>query len=246
MGLLETMDSGRWLARLSFPLMIAASLLVGWFVPAFYDWTGADQSRPSPLVGRTALALTVGAVLLCVALPWLPLADESGRRRFDRAARIRFKLRSMLAATAVVAVLIAALIKSPVVVSGILCAIAFGLVIRFWILHRHYRWQSGALVACMCLPFTWLLADSELDDLLPTILWMAAGLPAFFPACFIGYLVGQNSHDVMWLSILLTGAEAVIGIWVIRLGPRRTIAYLTFVLLMSTFGSFGLNALVRI
>ena len=49
----------------------------------------------------------------------------------------------MLVATAVVAVLIAALMKFPLVVSGILCAIAFCLVIRFWILNRHYRWCLG-------------------------------------------------------------------------------------------------------
>jgi hypothetical protein len=151
----------------------------------------------------------------------------------------------MLAITAAFAMAIAALIRFPMVVSGSLCAIAFCYVVRFWILYRHYRWQTAALLACMCLPFVWIIAYDELDNLLPAILWMASGLPAFFPACLIGSLIGQNSHDVMWLSVLLTGAEIVIGIWIIRLGPRRTIAYLVFVLLMSTFGSIGLNALVR-
>lgn len=97
----------------------------------------------------------------------------------------------------------------------------------------------------MCLPFVWLIAHNELDSFLKAILWVASTLPAFFPACLIGYLVGQNSHDVMWLSVLLTGVQIVIGTWIIRLGPKRTIAYLVLVLLMSTFGSFGLNALVR-
>jgi hypothetical protein len=49
----------------------------------------------------------------------------------------------------------------------------------------------------------------------------------------------------MWLAVLLTGAEMTIGAWIIRLGPRRTIAYIVFVLLMSTFGSFVLHALMR-
>ena len=61
----------------------------------------------------------------------------------------------------------------------------------------------------------------------------------------IGRWVGQHGEELFWLSTLLTSAEIVIGVWMIRLGPRRTIAYLVLVLLISTFGSFVLNALLR-
>ena len=143
------------------------------------------------------------------------------------------------------AAIIAALMKFPMAVSGVLCAIAFCHVVRFWILYQHYRWQTAALLACMCLPYFWIIAFEELDEVFPAILWIVSGMPAFFPTCLIGYLVGQNSHDVMWLAVLLTGVEMVVGTWIIPLGPRRTIAYLVLVLLMSMFGSFALNALVR-
>lgn len=243
-GLLGIMDITKWLRRLPiFPLLIAVSFSVGWYIPAYYDWTGSDQSRPSPLIGQTALGLIVGGIIVCASLPWLPLSTALPDA--DPAIRIRFKLRTLLLMTAAAAVVIAALMKFPMVVSGGLCAIAFCHVVRFWILHRHYRRQTTALAACMCLPYVWIFSYDEIDNILPAILWIASGLPAFFPACLIGVLIGQNPNDVMWLSVLLTGAEIVIGVWLIRLGPRRTIAYLLFVMLMSTFGSFGLNALVR-
>jgi hypothetical protein len=226
-----------------FPLLIAASFLVGWFIPAFYDWTGSDQSRPSPLIGKTALGLIVGVIVVSAVLPWLPITNAA--KGTDQAVRVRFKIRTMLVTTAAVAVVIAALIKLPMVVSGILCGSAFCYVVRFWILYRHYRLPTAALLACMCLPFVWIIAYDEFDNIFPAILSIVSGLPAFFPAGLIGYLAGQNSRDVMWLAVLLTGTEMVVGTWIIRLGPRRTIAYLMFVLLMSTFGSFGLNALVR-
>ncbi len=53
--------------------LILISATCGWFVPAFYDWTGADQSRPSPLMWQVPLAVAIGAFLFSVALPWIPI-----------------------------------------------------------------------------------------------------------------------------------------------------------------------------
>lgn len=240
----RSMGSRKYFARFPiFPLLIAVSFLVGWFVPGYYDWTGSDQSRPSPLVGQTALGLIVGGIIIWAVLPWVPVTDEA--RGTDQSVRVRFTSRTMFLMTAAVAFVIAAVTKFPMVVSGGLCAFAFCHVVWFWSRFRQNRWQTTALLACMCLPFVWIIAYDEFENIFPAILWIAAGMPAFFPAVLIGSLFGQNSHDVMWLAVLLTGAEMTVGIWIIRLGPRHTIAYLVFVLLMSTFGSFGLNALMR-
>ncbi len=97
----------------------------------------------------------------------------------------------------------------------------------------------------MYFPFAWLVSYDELGSFSPAMIWMAAGLSAFFPTVLISSLVRQHFENLVWLSMLLSGAELGLGLWIIRLGPRRTIAYLLFVLLVSTFGSFVLNALVR-
>ena len=227
---------------LIFPLLIAVSFLVGWFIPRYYDWTDSDQSRSSPLVGQTALGLIVGSIVIWAVLPWVPVAEAvSGAAQ---SARVRFTTRAMFLMTAVVAVVIVTFTKFPLVASGGLCAFAFCYVVWFWSRFRQNRFQTTALLACMWLPFVWIIAWDELDNL-SEILWIAAGIPALFPALFIGSLFGQNPHEAMWLAVLLTGAEMAVGTWIIRLGLRRTIAYVVFVFLMSTFGSFVLHALMR-
>jgi hypothetical protein len=77
------------------------------------------------------------------------------------------------------------------------------------------------------------------------MLGMVSGLPAFFFAMLFGSLTRQHSQELGWLAMLLTSAELVIGVWIIRLGTKRFIAYLVFVLIAAIFGSFMLNALVR-
>ena len=59
------MEVRKWLTRIPIlPLLITVSFFVGWFVPDYYEWTGSDQSRPSPLVGQTALGMIAGAVFV--------------------------------------------------------------------------------------------------------------------------------------------------------------------------------------
>jgi hypothetical protein len=189
------------------------------------------------------LGLIVGAIIIWAVLPWLPVADEvSGK---GQTLRVQFTIRKMLLITAVIAFVVVAGTKFPIVVSGGLGLLAVCEVVWFWSRFRQHRWQTTALLACMWLPFVWILADDQLKNISLELLAMAAGMPAFLPAVFIGGLFKQGSHDVLWLTILLTAAEMAVGTGIIRLGPRRTVAYLVFVLLMSTFGSFGLNALMR-
>ena len=130
-------------------------------------------------------------------------------------------------------------------VCGGLCAAAFCYVVWFWSRFRQYRWQTTTLLACMWLPFVWIISYGELENIIPAIVMIAGGLPAFAPAALLCKLFGQNLQEMMWLSTLLTGTEMTVGTWTIRLGPRCTIAYLVLVVIMSTIGSFGLNALMR-
>lgn len=223
--------------------LIVVSFLIGWFIPGFYDWTGSDQSRPSPLIVPTAVGLVVGAIVVWAILPWLPIAEDAPDA--DKLPRVRFTSRTLLLITTAMAIVLAVATKFPMVVSSVLCTLVFCYAIWSCIRSRQHRWPTMALLACMVLPYVWLPFYDEIDNMLPAILWLAAGLPAFLPAALIASLFGPITNDVNCLAILLTAAEMAIGLWLIRLGPRRTIAYLVLVLLMSTIGSFGLNALVR-
>ncbi|QDV44701.1 hypothetical protein Enr13x_45690 [Stieleria neptunia] len=226
-----------------FPLLIAASLIVGWFIPAFYDWTGSDQSRPSPLIGPFAIGMLVSVTLFCLALPWLPAPPPAHPN--GGTVRTRFTIRTALIVTAIVAALIATAMKFPLVTSGGVYAIVWCWVVWTLLRFRHYRLPTAALLACLYCPFAWIASWNGLSGILEALFGMAVGLPAFFITLFAGRWMGQHFDALTWLSMLLTALELAAGLWVIRQGPKLTIAYCLWVLLISVAGSFVLNALVR-
>ena len=237
------MEIARLASRIStFSLFIAASLLVGWFIPRFYIWTDSDQSRPSPLLWQVPLGSIVVSMAFCVVLPWLPIANQKSNKTSQQ--RLLFSIRTLLLITAMVAVAIVLLAKFPLLVSGIVTAGAFVYLIAFCVSNPQHRLEASALVASMSLPYVWIVGYDELGRILPDLLVMFAGLPAFLPAALLERLFNQNMHDAFWLALLLTALEMVIGIWMIRLGPKRTIAYLLLVLHVSALGSLGFHALV--
>lgn len=235
------MEIAKLASRIStFALFIAASLLVGWFIPSFYIWTDSDQSRPSPLLWQVPLGSFVVSMAFCVVLPWLPIGNQTSNKTSQQ--RLLFSIRTLLLITAMVAVAIVLLAKFPLLVSGIVIAGAFMYLIAFCVSNPQHRLEASALVASMSLPYVWIVDDP--GRILPNLLMMFAGLPAFLPAALLGRLFNQNMHDAFWLAILLTALEMVIGIWMIRLGPKRTIAYLLLVLHVSALGSLGFHTLV--
>ncbi|PAY21447.1 hypothetical protein CKO51_01045 [Rhodopirellula sp. SM50] len=227
-----------------FPLLIAASLAVGWFIPSFYDWTGSDQSRPSPLIRPFAIGMLVSVSIFSLALPWMP--SPSPRHANGPAAPPRFTIRTVLIATAVVAVLLAAVAKFPLVTSGGVYAIVWCWVVWSLMKCRQSRVPTAAVLACMYFPFVWIASRNGPSGILEALVGMALGLPAFFITLIAGRLSGQHIQELTWLSMLFTAIELAIGLWVVRLGPKVTIAYCLWVLVISIFGSFVLNALVRI
>ena len=237
------MEIAKLASRIStFSLFIVASLLVGWFIPRFYIWTDSDQSRPSPLLWQVPLGSFVVSMAFCVVLPWLPIANQTSNKTSQQ--RLLFSIRTLLLITAMVAVAIVLLAKFPLLVSGIVTAGAFMYLIAFCLSNPQHRLEASALVASMNFPYVWIVGYDDPGRILPNLLVMFAGLPAFLPAALLGRLFNQNMHNAFWLALLLTALEMVIGIWMIRLGPKRTIAYLLLVLHVSALGSLGFHALV--
>ena len=74
---------------------------------------------------------------------------------------------------------------------------------------------------------------------------MISGLPAMIPTALVGSFIHQNLTELTGLTFLLTGIELIIGLWLIRWGPRWAIAFNLVAIIMSIYGSFGLNALLR-
>jgi hypothetical protein len=226
-----------------FLLLIAASLLVGWFIPSFYIWTDSDQSRPSPLLWQVPLTLAIGSAAFCLALPWLPITNQ-GPSNTQPAPPPRFSLRSLLLVTAVVAIAIPLLAKIPAVVTGIVSVGTVGCLIAFGRRNPQHRKALLTLAACMYFPYAWVIDYYGLSHMIPSLV-MISGMPALVPAALVVQLLNQNIHEARWLTFLVTALEAGLGIWVMRLGPKRTIAYLLAVMQISILGSLALYMMVR-
>ena len=94
----------------------------------------------------------------------------------------------------------------------------------------------------MLFPYVWIIAYDEVDRLLPEIYQWVPGMPAFFPGMFMNSLLDLGFQSA-WPAVLLTAMELGIGIWLIQLGPKRTLAYLLFVALTASMGSLVFHAL---
>ncbi|WP_147868628.1 hypothetical protein [Stieleria maiorica] len=226
------------------PLLMATSLLVGWFIPDFYDWSGADQSRPAPVIGWTALGMLVTSIGVWIALPWIPFRPHP--RQDDQIALTRFTLRTLAGITAVAAVVSAGIMTFPLLTGYTVWGLVWVFAVWGWTRDRLPRLPAVALLACMHFPFAWVIRGGlpGIGDGLATLV---AGLPGFFVTLFAGrFLIGQHIQELAWLSILISASELAVGLWIIRLGPKRGIAYCVLVLLISVYGSFTLNMLVRI
>ncbi len=226
-------------ARTILVIFVLVSGACGWFVPAFYDWTEADQSRPSPLMWQVPSVLAVGALVLAGGLPWIPISGWDVPETTEVA---QFNLRSVLILMSGVAIAIAVGKWAPLVVAFLGLTLALAAAARCVYCYPAFALPVVALCMCMFLPFVWILGSSEF---LRSALWMFPSLPGFFLAALIASLVGASQHNLGWLAILITATQVAIGLWSIRVGPKPAIATIVFVMLASLTGSLLLHALVR-
>jgi len=225
-------------ATVIFGTLIVVSSLVGWSIPGFYEWTDSDQSRPSPLLWKVPLGTAISFFAFCIALCWLPIAVEHS----DDSPRtwMGFSKRTLLLLGTFVALATVFFAWFPVVVSGCVLAAMLVCFVAFFVRHPMHRLELGTFIACMYLPYAWLLGYSELDRILPMIAVMFTAMPAFVPSLVVSRGLGLHFQELHWLAFLFAALEIAWGMWMIWLGPKRTIAYLLLVLLLSALGSLVL------
>ena len=110
--------------------LIAMSLVVGWLIPAFYEWTDSDQSRPSPLLWQVPLIAPIAAVMFVATLPWLTVL--SVEKTSQAGMPLQFRMRTLLGATIVVAVCLAGMMTFPLGVSYLVSAVTLVCFVAFF------------------------------------------------------------------------------------------------------------------
>lgn len=239
---------------LAWSIFVAASIFVGFFIPGFYEWTDSNQSRPSPLLWKVPLGSAVAAFAFTLLLPWLPIrrsqepkpeepgpeasrSQDPGSNSGAERRPLRYGVKTLMLITAGVALTAALLINAPWVAGSIALGGSVIQTIRCAVKRPIHRPALVGLVGCMILPYAWLVEYDELDRMLPELLIMLPAMPTFLPAAILGGFLGQHAQESVWIALLLTALELAVGLWVIRLGPKRTIAYLLGVIHLSAFGS---------
>jgi hypothetical protein len=246
-----------WVGRGFFALLFIGTLVIGLMVPTFYDWSGADQSRSSPAAER-GFYIGIGfALITLLALPWLPIKlwpaelsnrqEESDSGVEQNPGRFQFNVRTLLLAMSAVAFTIVGLGNYRL--ESIMLLVCTSLVLSMWVVtHRlSWKWQGASLFACMYFPWAWTLVHrSFLKDGDASTLYLAVGFPGFLPVLFAGGYFGHRVDESPWILVALTVILFAIGFWMIRLGPKRTIAWMILVFCSSFLGSCFLNVAIRI
>jgi hypothetical protein len=220
-------------------------LVAGWLVPEFYDWTGADQSRPAPVVPWIAAAIVATDLLVILALLGLHWADQGEEATASRRPW-QFSFRELLVLTTLAAVLLG-------VGSGVSPYLAVMLVFgctavwAVWVAIRGpaARWWIALTAWSQFAPYVWVVRKLDSSGDVSTFVQMFPGLPSLVPWGFLGALFGGHPQDGWWFLILFTAATLSAGVWVSGLGPKRALAFGLVTATCSIFGSFILNALMR-
>lgn len=237
-------------AALAVSLVVCLSAsVIGIFLPAYYDWSGADQSRPSPWIPFAFAVLGVVVALSCLVL---------GLRHFywriPSAAAIKNGWYPLVFAVGVVGVL-SALQANAIQSSGlrtlvlILSFIAWGVVV-IWGCYQAYqharlRWALAALLVSCYGPLLWIVVGkySQYTSLLA--IPFLVGAPLLVPTGFLGMVLGVNLQELMWLANGLTTIAIAVGLAFMHLGEKRALGYTLLLLVISAAGSMAFHSLIR-
>lgn len=231
----------RWLLaeRTWLIALTGVSGLIGVSVPGFYDWTGADQSRPVALMWQVPLGVALVSCAVGIALFWIPIEASHADT-----GKLRFGVRSLLAMAIAIAIGVAVWLRYPNLVGGVCLAVAClaggGLFLR----HRDRRLAITTLLACNYLPLLWMAGD--LPPVKSWELLALSGFPALLPAMMINeWLIGGSPDGGLSIALICTAVLLIVGWALIRCCVKASIAYMLFVLVVSGTGSLMANALMR-
>lgn len=248
-------DQQAWLRGLGIALAIG-SVLAGWLMSEFYDWTGADQSRPAPVVGWIALGIAVADVVLILGLYILHLysrqkpGDPSKKNALQYVPRRggipQFSLSQLLGAVTVIALLLViGRLGSTLVVAWVAFASALAWAIWIGIRNAQTRLRIALILWLQYTPFLWLIRKPGrwIDYL--ELFGMLPAFPTFFPSIYLNALFQIHFQSGHWIGILFTALSLAIGTWLACLGRKRTLAFALVTMTFSIFGSFMLHAALR-
>lgn len=224
--------------------LIGISVLVGINVHAYYDWTRADQSYAPPIVFFTGILILVALVASLIAIPFLPIGCSKGGQESPTGRPL--SIRMLLIATTAVAALLVLGSTFPVAVAWVFLGCSFLFCVLLAVRVPRMRWGIASLIATLYCPFLWIVGYAASHDGFESLPLMFAGLPGHLPLLFLArFLFEEHPGELFWLATSISAAEICLGLSLLYLGIRRSLAFQCVLLTSSILGSFILDALLR-
>lgn len=234
----------KWGALAAYFEVSLVACVIGFFLPAYYDWSGADQSRPSPWIPFAFAVLGI-----VVALVGLILGLRHFYWRIPSAAAIKNGWYPLVFAVGVLGVLSAIHAIGLQMLGLVLSFVALGVVVVWGgyqaYLHVRLRWALAALLFSCYGPLLWIVVGKHSQNSIPQALLFLFGAPMLMPAGLLGMVLGVHLQELMWLGNSLTMIVIAIGIALMHLGEKRAFVYTLSMLVVSAAGSMAFHSLIR-
>lgn len=239
----DVLSTFAWGATATSIETIVVACAIGLALPAYYDWSGADQSRPSPWIPLAGAVLALLATLIAACL---------GVRHYywhvPSAARIQNGWYPLIIAVGSLPLLAGLQTIGGGAVGGILSFVVLAVVIGLSLYQAYrfarVRWPLAALIAASYGPFLWLFFG-KYTGASPEAFLFVSGAPMLLPAGYTGMFLGMRLQELLWLDNGFTAIALAMGIALIHLGEKRALAYTLFMLVIAAAGSMAFHSMIR-
>jgi hypothetical protein len=228
-----------------FTLVAGIGLAIGFLVPVAFEVAEEPWNRTRLISMELAAIVTVViSSVLCVCLAWL------GKERppaAERRPKVQLRLRQLFAVITLAAILLAVMKWLNLAwASGLVTAVALGVLC--WAVRQDARVRSrvAALVAGLFCPLVWMVAYNVPFGRTSGLVTAIPFAPAILPASLIRIVTSGGGPDEMGMVAgVIVIAELLLGSWLAYRGGKLFVAYLLLVTLVSSVSSFGMHALYR-
>lgn len=229
----------------AFTLVAGIGLTIGFLVPVAFEFTEEPWNRTRLVsMERAAIVTVVLSSVVCVCLVCLAKQKPPAA---ERRPKVQLRLWQLFAVMSLAAILLAVMKRLNLSwASGLVTAVALGVLCWAVCQDARVRSRTAALVAGLFCPLVWMVAYNVPFGQTSGLVTAMPFAPAILPASLIRVVTSGGGPDEMGVVAgVIVIAELLLGSWLAYRGGKLFVAYLLLVIGVSSVSSFGMHALYR-
>jgi hypothetical protein len=226
-------------------LVAGIGLTIGFLVPVAFEFAEEPWNRTRLVSMERAAIVTVAfSSVLCVCLACLAKQKPPAA---ERRPKLQLRLWHLFAVMSLVAILLAVMKQLDLSwASGLVTAVALGVLSWAICQEARIRSRASALVAGLFCPLVWMVAYNVPFGRTSGLVTAMPFAPAILPASLIRVVTsGGGPDEVGVVAGVIVIVELLLGSWLAYRGGKLFVAYLLLVMVVSSVSSFGMHALYR-